>query len=133
MVTAEIGSKEARTSITDFVRKGYSLYSVDLALAESLNALWKHVQIHRDLKTEEARSAVQDLTKVWDSLNVLSTGELSEEAVDLALTHDMSIYDSLYISAARKLDATLYTADGKLHNASKNVAASKLLKGEQDC
>lgn len=128
LVTAETGSKEARTSITDFLRKGYSLYSVDHALAESLNAIWKHVQIHGDLKTEDARSVVQDLTKVWDSLNVLSTRELSEEAVDMALTQDVTIYDSLYMAAARKLDARLYTADGRLHDAAKKITASKLLK-----
>jgi len=128
LVTAETGSEEARTSVTDFLRRGYSLYSVDLALAESLNAFWKHVQIHGDLKTEDARSAVQDLTKVWDGLNVLSTRELSEEAVDIALTQDVTIYDSLYMAAAKKLDATLYTADGRLYDAAKKITSSKLLE-----
>jgi predicted nucleic acid-binding protein len=101
---------------------------VDIALAESLNALWKHVEIHRDLKEEDARSAVQDLAKIWDKLNILTTRELLEKALDIALTQKMTIYDSIYIAATTKLNATLYTADRKLHNTSKKITASKLLK-----
>lgn len=128
LVLAEPGSKEARKSIEKFLRKGYSLYTVDIALAEGLNAIWKHVKIHKDLKTEEAKSAVQDLTKIHDKLNILTTHELSEETAEIALTQNITIYDSLYITATRKLKATLYTADRKLHNTAKKITASKLLK-----
>jgi len=128
LVVTEPGSEEARTSITNFLGKGYSLYSVDVALAESLNALWKHVKVHRDLKMEDARSAVQDLTRIYDKLNIITTREVSEEAADIALTQNITIYDSVYIAASRKLKATLYTADRRLHDVSKNVAMSKLLE-----
>jgi len=128
LVTTEPGSKEARTSITNLLRKGYSFYTVDIALAESLNAIWKHVKIHKDLKTEGVKSAIQDLTKIHDKLNILTTRELSEETTDIALTQNITIYDSLYIAATRKLKATLYTADRKLCNMSKKIISSKLLK-----
>jgi len=128
LVTAETGSKEARTTITDFIRRGYSLYTVDIALAESLNAIWKHVKIHRDLKTEEAKPTIQDLTRIYDKLKVLTTRELTEEATAIALTQNITIYDSLYIAAARKLKATLYTSDQKLHEASKKVIDSIWLR-----
>lgn len=105
---------------------------MDIALAESLNAMWKHVEIHRDLKAEDAKSAVEDLTRIWDKLNILTTRELSEEAVDIALTQDITVYNSLYMAATRKLNATLYTADRKLHNASKKITASKLLNSSDE-
>ena len=124
----EPGSEEVRTSIRNFLEKGYSLYSVDIALAESLNALWKHVKVHKDLKMEDARSVVQDLTKIYDKLNIVTSRELSEEATDIALAQGVTVYDSLYMAATRRLKATLYTADRKLHNASRNVTISKLLK-----
>lgn len=101
---------------------------MDIALAESLNALWKHVKIHKDLKTEDAKSAIQDLTKIYDTLNILTARELSEETADIALTQNITIYDSLYMAATRKLKATLYTADRKLHNTSKKITVSKLLE-----
>jgi len=100
---------------------------VDIALAEGLNAIWKHVAIHKDLKAGDAKPATQDLAKIYEKLNILTTLELSEEATDIALTQNITIYDSLYIAATRKLKATLYTADQKLHETSRKIADSKLL------
>ena len=121
LVTDEPGSREARKTIKSYLKDGYSLYTVDIALAESLNAIWKHARIHKDLEMGEAESSIQDLTKIYDAMNILETRELSNEAVEIALTKDITIYDSLYIAAAMKLKATLYTADQKLCNASKKL------------
>jgi len=128
LVVAEAGSEEARESVKALLREGFALCTVDTALAECLNAIWKHVKVHRDLSEEEAEPTIQDLTNVWDGLSILTTRELSEEAVKVALSGSVSIYDALYIGAARKLDATLYTADEKLHRASKDIAKSSLLR-----
>ena len=128
LVTAEPGSKEARTFVKSSLREGYSLYSVDIAFAESLNAIWKHARVHKDLRTANAKSAVHDLATIYNKLNILTTSELYKEALDIALRQNITIYDSLYIAASKKIGATLYTADQKLHNASKGIAASKLLK-----
>lgn len=128
LVIAEPGSERVRTSITSYLRNGYSLHSLDLGLAESLNALWKHVKIHEDVKTEDARSAVHDLTRIYDGLNILATRDLSKEALDLAFTQNITVYDALYIAAARKLKATLYTADETLYDASKDMITSELVR-----
>lgn len=128
LVIAEPGSERVRTSITSFLRNGYSLHSLDLGLAESLNALWKHVKIHEDLTTEDAKSAEEDLTRIYDGLNILATRDLSKEALDIALTQNITIYDVFYIAAARKLKATLYTTDEKLYDASKDIVASELFR-----
>lgn len=127
LVTAEPGSRKAKTTVKDYLKDGYSLYTVDIALAESLNAIWKHVKIHKDLEADEAESVIKDLTRIYDSMNVLTTRVLSKEAAEIALAKDITIYDSLYIAAARKLKATLYTADKKLKNASNKIITSVLL------
>ena len=127
LVTAEPGSRKAKTTVKDYLKDGYSLYTVDIALAESLNAIWKHVKIHKDLEADEAESVIKDLTRIYDSMNVLTTRVLSKEAAEIALAKDITIYDSLYIAAARKLKATLYTADKKLQNASNKIITSVLL------
>ena len=127
LVTAEPGSRKAKTTVKDYLKDGYSLYTVDIALAESLSAIWKHVKIHKDLEADEAESVIKDLTRIYDSMNVLTTRVLSKEAAEIALAKDITIYDSLYIAAARKLKATLYTADKKLQNASNKIITSVLL------
>lgn len=128
LVTNEPNSKEARTTITTLIKKGYNLHTVDIALAESLNAIWRHTKIHKDLKPEDAKPTTQDLTKIFDKLDILTTRELTEETTEIALTQNITIYDALYIAATQKLNATLYTADQKLHNTANKTTSSKLLK-----
>jgi len=123
----EPNSEKARRRIREVIEENFSLYTIDIAFAESLNALWKHVKLHRDLQKREAESAAKDLKELYDSLNVITTRELLDEAVETALTWDITVYDSLYVTAAKKLRATLYTADQKLYNVSKKIVSSELL------
>ena len=39
LVTDESGSREARKTIKSYLKGGYSLYTVDIVLAKSLNAV----------------------------------------------------------------------------------------------
>ncbi len=123
----EPGSREAREGSKDLLKAGQGLCMVDLALAEGLNAIWKHVKIHGDLSPDDGRSAIKDLNLLCGKLEVLSTHELSKEAFEIALREGLSVYDSLYIAAARKTGATLWTADGKLHKAARGIVPAELL------
>lgn len=127
LIVNEPNSEKARRRIREAIEENFSLYTIDIALAESLNALWKHVKLHRDLQKREAESAAKDLKELYDSLNVITTRELLDESVETALTWDITVYDSLYVAAAKKLRATLYTADQKLYNISKKIVSSELL------
>ena len=127
LIVNEPNSEKARRRIREVIEENFSLYTIDIALAESLNALWKHVKLHRDLQKREAESAAKDLKELYDSLNVITTRELLDESVETALTWDITVYDSLYVAAAKKLRATLYTADQKLYNVSKKIVSSELL------
>lgn len=124
----EANSKEARRAVNSYLEKDYALHTVDIALAESLNAVWKHTKIVKDLKSEEARKTAHDLIKICDKLDKLTTQELAEEATNIALTQDITMYDALYIAATQKLNATFFTADQKLHNIAGKITNSKLLK-----
>jgi predicted nucleic acid-binding protein len=59
---------------------------------------------------------------------ILSTREITEETTNIALTQNTTIYDALYIAATQKLNATLYTADQKLHNIANKITNTKLLR-----
>ena len=128
LVATEPGSDEARTYIKEALEKGYTLYTVNMALAEGLNAIWKHVKIHKDLNLEDANSTIQDLTNVYSKLKILTIRELCEQTSKIAFTYNITIHDALYVAAAEKVEATLYTADQKFHNEAKKVISSELLK-----
>lgn len=124
----EANSKEARKTVNTYLEKDYAIYTVDIALAEGLNAIWKHTKIVKDLKPEEAKKTAQDLIQICDKLGKLTTQELAEEATDIALAQDITLYDALYIAAAQKLNATFLTADQRLHDIAGETTNSKLLK-----
>lgn len=110
------------------MKKGYALHTVDLALAEGLNVIWKHTSVLKDLKVEEANPAAEDLTRIYDGLNIIAAREIAAEAMHVALAQNISVYDSFYIAASQKMNGTLFTADQKLHDAANGVTHSKLLK-----
>ncbi|MGB9914266.1 MAG: type II toxin-antitoxin system VapC family toxin [Candidatus Bathyarchaeales archaeon] len=131
LIFNEAGSKEATITVANTLKKGYALHTVDLALAECLNVIWKHTSVLKDLKVEEANVALEDLTRIYDGLKIIVTREIVAEAIKIALAQNISAYDSLYIAAAQKTNATLYTADQKLYDAAHRSVNTKLLKPEQ--
>ena len=130
LVLNEAGSKEARASVADALKKGYALHTVDIALAEGLNVIWKHANALKDLKMKEARPATEDLTRVYDGLNIVTAREIAAEAVRIALAQNITVYDSLYIAGAQKLKGILFTADWKLCVTAKKISNARMLKTE---
>jgi len=127
LVIEEPGSQNARIRAKETLAKGYTLISVDTALPEALNALWKHTNIHRDLNAEDAMRAAEDLHLLWDRIMIIHSREVSIDALRLAIELGLPIYDSLFLAASRKTKSTLYTADKKLYEASRNIFDSELL------
>ena len=130
LVLNEVGSKEARASVAAALKKGYIVHTVDIALAEGLNVIWKHANVLKDLKMKEAMPAAEDLTRVYDGLNKVTAREIAAEAVKIALEQNITVYDSLYIVAAQKLKGILYTADRKLCVTAKRITTARMLKTE---
>jgi len=128
LVIDEDDSKEARSIVDNSLETGDTLCTVDIALAEGLNALWKRSCLTEDLKPDEARMAADDLSRLFLELSILQTYDLREVAMEIALTQNVAFYDSLYVAAAKTLGGTLYTADQKLHTVACKIANSTLLK-----
>ncbi len=128
LVIEEPGSKRARIRVKETLAQGHTLISVDEALPEALNALWKHATIHHDLDVEEATRAAEDLLLLWDKINIIPSHEVSADAFRTAIQLKLSVYDSLFLAASKKTTSTLYTADARLHEASRNKFESELLR-----
>ena len=110
------------------MKKGYSIYTVDLALVECLNIIWKHAHLLQELKAETVPSAVADLKKIYSELNIITAQEIATETTTIALTQKTTVYDALYIAATQKVNGTLYTADQKLATTANTITNTKLLK-----
>lgn len=99
------------------------LHAPCVALAEVLNAVWKHARLLRDLDLEEARRALRRLQRLQQVLVLHGVEELAGEALDKALRYGITFYEALYVALAEQLGQTLYTFDTKLAGRLRNVDA----------
>ncbi len=86
-------------------------YVPDLFFIECTNILWKYVR-RFGYAADAAQQDIADLTRL--SLQVVPTATLVEAALDLAVQHGSTAYDSAYIVLARELSLPLVTADEAL-------------------
>jgi predicted nucleic acid-binding protein len=84
------------------------LHVPDLFFIECTNILWKYVRRH-GYPAESARQDAVDLLKL--SLHVVSTKEVAEVALEIALAHGITAYDASYVALAQRLVLPLVTAD----------------------
>ena len=86
-------------------------YVPDLFFIECTNILWKYVQ-RFGYPANAARQDVVDLASL--PLKIISTTALVEVALDLAVEHGSTAYDSAYIALAQQLSLPFVTADEAL-------------------
>ncbi len=88
-----------------------TLYVPDLFYVECTNVLWKHVR-RRELSAPAAAQGAAILHEL--KMSVVSTAELMLAALDLAVHHDISVYDACYVALSDRLRAPMITADERL-------------------
>jgi predicted nucleic acid-binding protein len=94
-----------------------ALHVPDLMFPEVGNILWKKTR-RNDLTEEEARRIAHLV--VVAPLDVHPSAPLLEAALEIAIRTGRTVYDSLYVAMAVRLDCRLVTADERLHNALKD-------------
>ena len=92
--------------------RGESLVVPDLALYETVNVIWKHETLLRD---------IGDGTRYLDSLEALietrvvtlvkPDGRLVRDAYSLSIRHGVPLYDTVYVALALRLEVDLRTFD----------------------
>ncbi len=95
LILEENGSDKARELVRSWAGSGERLATIDLALPEALNTIWKHSRKIGDLDMGNACEAMEDLLKIWSSLKIYSSEEYAGEAFKLAIEENITVYDSL--------------------------------------
>ncbi|MGK7921064.1 MAG: type II toxin-antitoxin system VapC family toxin [Trichodesmium sp.] len=105
-----------------FANLSYSnieIYVPDLFYVESANTLWKYIRAEQLTPTQ-----VQEYLSVLKMypLQVVSTVELIEIAINIAVSHNISVYDATYVALSENVEAPLLTLDKKLLNSLRNTS-----------
>ena len=113
-VLQECGSLTAR----DLAGTADPLLAPALVVSEGSNAIWKAVH-RRLLGCDEAWIALAALLAI--PMRRLPLEALASSAMSIALQYDHPVYDCYYIAAAIQNDASLATADERLHDLAQRV------------
>ncbi|MEM0241295.1 MAG: type II toxin-antitoxin system VapC family toxin [Candidatus Nezhaarchaeales archaeon] len=85
--------------------------TVDHALKEVFNAIWRAYK-RNIISIEDALLKIQALRKMVDvNVKLIDEKELIDQAFMLALEHNITVYDALYVALALKLKEPLLTLD----------------------
>lgn len=82
----------------------------DLLFSEVGNTVWKKVR-RKELEETEGQQLVTDLSQV--AIETVSTRGLLEDAVALALTAGITVYDAMYLTLAVRLETEVITGDDR--------------------
>jgi len=93
---------------------GAELIAPDLLFAEVANTMWKKAR-RGELTSEIAQELVDDLPRI--AVQTFPCRDLASEAHAVAIATGRSVYDSMYLALAIRLDTRLVTADERLVNA----------------
>ena len=105
--------EEGWKNVSHFLRKERKPASLNMALIEGANAVWKRYSLYRDISFETAGQildylyATRKIIFYGDPLNYL------REAERIALEDGITVYDALYVAQALKHEK-LATSDEKL-------------------
>jgi len=109
------------SSLVNLVKKGIVKpfvegVTLDLAIYESINAVWKEYVLLKRIDEETALRLVSIISRVFEVMEVTSMSGLESEVFKLASKENLTVYDAsyLYVSVGRKL--TLVTDDWKLRS-----------------
>ena len=105
---------QARQLLQGWTEESHRLLVPDLFFAEVANALWRAVRTGRCL-LPEAEFSLGRLEAA--SIPAVPSIEIFKDAFTIAVRHDRTLYDSLYVALAASSEAQLITADEKLVNA----------------
>ena len=112
--------EEGWRQIEQYIVQG--VVTLDHSRKEVLNAIWKHHAVKKIISRDQAEKLRKAFETLVDAKIIIIEGEerYIEKAFDIALTHQLTLYDSLYISQALRWEKLL-TSD-KLQE----MAAQKL-------
>ncbi|MHB1907589.1 MAG: type II toxin-antitoxin system VapC family toxin [Nitrososphaerales archaeon] len=95
--------------------------TLDIAFAEIASVAWKSVVIFKQSFQVTSEALKQATSFIQDNCDVVSSREVISEAFELGTKHNIQVYDSSFLSLARKLECKVLTTDERLHNKVKEI------------
>ena len=99
-------------------------YTLDLAVKEAANALWKRVTLLGDIGVEKALTLLEDLLRLRRLLRIEPQEAYLQTAFRIAVDRRVTVYDALFIAQAKEKKATLVTSDEKQYRVAQELGVT---------
>jgi predicted nucleic acid-binding protein len=106
--------KPARQLLGNYLRNEVEFMVPEIFWAECGNIMWKAARLQR-ITTDGSVSGLALLKDL--SIPTYPSSDFLPEALQIALVHGRTFYDSLYVALAVRTNTDLITADERLANA----------------
>ncbi len=114
-----------------FLAKSRSLKCVtlDLALIEAFNVLWKHVYLLKRIPINYYLEISTMLERIFENsvVKVYNAARECENAIHISVKYGITVYDAVYVSLAEKLGYKLVSFDEKLKNRLKESELESII------
>ena len=94
-------------------------HTLDLAIYEVANAVWKECYLLGKIKIETAYKVIELVSGIFNVLNLHSVKGFEKEVMDIAVKEGVTFYDASYMYIAMRNRLTLITDDRKLMSAAR--------------
>ncbi len=107
------------SAIINLIRKGDLRVlsegcTLDLALYESLNALWKEHSLLKRMSRDLVAEYMDILLGIFEAIEVRTIAGLERRVLENAIRYDLTVYDSSYLTYAIENGLAMVTDDVKL-------------------
>jgi predicted nucleic acid-binding protein len=101
-------------------------HAVDLLIVEGMNVIWKYTKKYRMITRDQALGLYERMMKlVKEGVIAVEPGEkYLQDALKIAINHDISVYDGLFLAQAKSLKAKLVTGDRKQREVAEMLKVS---------
>jgi predicted nucleic acid-binding protein len=110
----EVDSDIAHQLLARYLQGVDTPVAPDLLIAECGNVFWRRCR-QGDITPEEATESLADLLTL--QVPLVPATRLVQSALSLALQHQRTVYDALYLALAQERNCNLITADERFFNA----------------
>ena len=110
----EVDSAQAHQLLERYLQGIDTPVAPDLLIAECGNVFWRRCR-QGDITPEEATESLADLLTL--QVPLVPATSLVQSALSLALQHQRTVYDALYLALAQERNCDLITADERFFNA----------------
>ncbi|MEM2925073.1 MAG: type II toxin-antitoxin system VapC family toxin [Methanocellales archaeon] len=126
-VISAIFFREEASERAEKVAENYKLITLDFAAVEVANVAWKRVIFFSDSKEIVLRALKKNLEFINNVCEIIASKELIEDAFEIAVSDEITIYDSLFIAASEREKVSLLTTDKKLYEKLEGKRNIKLI------